>query len=262
MAARKKATVRAAAIPAKRGHEFEFRRLIPTGRSIVVGLVLLALAGAAYAAALETSVFAVRKMVIVGGSAKTQAAVKAALTPELGRSLLRINNEDVQQRLSSVTTVRSVTVDREFPNTIKVRIKPELPVLLLRQGDAGWVVSTHGRVLNQVKNVHLSSLPRTYVPHNVPIALGATLTPEDGGLAAQALAPLVGTRLFGRVRFVSVGGKELTLKLRSGVQVRLGDPGDLRLKFAITRKILAVLGPDATQGYVDVSVPQRPVLGQ
>jgi cell division protein FtsQ len=262
MAARKKATVRTAALPVKRGHPLELRRLIPSGRSVLAGLALLALAGGAYAAALKTSVFAVRRVEIVGGSARTQAEVKTALTPELGRSLLRVNDGDVQRLLSSVTTVLSVRVDREFPHTIKIRIRPERPALLLRQGADGWVVSTNGRVLSQVKNVRLSSLPRTYVPHNVPITVGSTLTPEGGGLAAAAVAPLVGTHLFGNVRFVMTGDKELTLRLRSGVQVRLGDAGDLRLKFAITRRILAVLGPDATQGYVDVSVPERPVLGQ
>jgi cell division protein FtsQ len=262
MAARRKATVRTAALPVKRGHPFELRRLVPSGRSILVGLALLALAGGAYVAALETSVFAVQRVEIVGGSAQTQAEVRAALTPELGRSLLRVGTGDVQRRLSSVTTVLSVRVDREFPNTMKVRIRPERPALLLRQGADGWVVSTNGRVLSQVKNVRLSSLPRTYVPHNVAITLGSMLTPEGGGLAAVAVAPLVGTHLFDRVRFVLTGDKELTLELRSGIQVRLGDPGDLRLKFAITRRILAMLGSDATEGYVDVSVPERPVLGQ
>jgi hypothetical protein len=100
------------------------------------------------------------------------------------------------------------------------------------------------------------------VPHNVAIKVGSTLAPEGGGLAAAAVAPLVGTPLFGRVRFVVAGGKQLTLELRSGIQVRLGDPGDLRLKFAITRRIIALLGSDVTHGYVDVSVPERPVLGQ
>jgi cell division protein FtsQ len=262
MAARKRATVRAAAVPAKRGQPLELRRLIPSVRSILVGLALVGLAIGAYVAALETSVFAVQRVEIVGGSQLTQTQVRAALTPELGRSLLRVNSGDVQRRLASVTTVLSVRVDREFPHTIKVRIKPERPALLLRQGADGWVVSTHGRVLSQVKNVHLSSLPRTYVPHSVPITVGATLAPESGGLAATAVAPLVGTHLFDRVRFVTVGDKQLTLDLRSGVQVRLGDPGDLRLKFAITRRILAMLPPDTTHGYVDVSVPERPVLGQ
>jgi cell division protein FtsQ len=262
MAARKKATVRTAALPARGGRPFELRRVIPSGRSILAGLGLLALAGGAYVGALRTSVFAVSNVVIVGGSPITQEQVRTALEPELGRSLLRVDTSDVQRRLSSVTTVLSVHVDREFPHTIKVHIRPERAALLLRQGADGWVVSATGRVLSQVKNVHVSSLPRTYVPHAVSIAVGSTLTPEGGGLAAAALAPLLGTRLFGEVRFVTAGDKQLTLTLRSGVQVRLGDPGDLRLKFAITRRILSVLGAAATSGYIDVSVPERPVVGQ
>jgi cell division protein FtsQ len=262
MAARRKATVRTAAPPAKRGHPLELRRLIPSGRSVLVGLGLLALGAGAYVGALETSVFAVQRVEIVGGSALTRSEVRAALAPELGKSLLRVNNGDVARRLSSVTTVYSVHVDRDFPHTMKVRIRPERPVLLLRQGANGFVVSTYGRVLSKVENVGRSSLPRTYVPHTVSITVGSTLTADSGGLAATALAPLVGTHLFGHVRFVVAGAKQLTLRLRSGVQIRLGDPGDLRLKYAVTRRILAIMGPDATQGYVDVSVPERPVLGQ
>ena len=50
--------------------------------------------------------------------------------------------------------------------------------------------------------------------------------------------------------------------LRSGLEVRLGDVDDLRLKLAIARRILAMLGPTATTaGYLDVSVPERPVVG-
>ena len=43
------------------------------------------------------------------------------------------------------------------------------------------------------------------------------------------------------------------------MQVRLGDAGDLRLKLAIAKRILRVVGGTAATGYVDVSVPERPV---
>jgi hypothetical protein len=43
--------------------------------------------------------------------------------------------------------------------------------------------------------------------------------------------------------------------------LRLGDPSDLHLKVAIARRILAVSGAvTAGTGYLDVSLPQRPVL--
>ena len=55
---------------------------------------------------------------------------------------------------------------------------------------------------------------------------------------------------------------ELTLVLGSGLELRLGDAGDLRLKLAIARRILRSQGAAARRdGYIDVSVPERPVVG-
>jgi hypothetical protein len=63
------------------------------------------------------------------------------------------------------------------------------------------------------------------------------------------------------VSTVRVGKDELTLTLGGGLQVLLGDTGDLRLKLAIARRILGVTGAaTAGGGYLDVSVPERPVL--
>ena len=59
-----------------------------------------------------------------------------------------------------------------------------------------------------------------------------------------------------------VGQAELTLVLRHGLEVRLGDPGDVRLKLAVARRILRATNALASGGYLDVSVPERPVLGQ
>jgi hypothetical protein len=74
--------------------------------------------------------------------------------------------------------------------------------------------------------------------------------------AARAVAPLAGVRL-PRVASVRSSESELTLVLRSGVELRLGDGSDRLLKLTIARRILPSLtGPD---GYVDVSVPARPV---
>ena len=49
--------------------------------------------------------------------------------------------------------------------------------------------------------------------------------------------------------------------LRSGLEIRFGDRQDLRLKLAIAPRILATVAVGATRGYIDVSVPERPVVG-
>ena len=55
--------------------------------------------------------------------------------------------------------------------------------------------------------------------------------------------------------------KELTLVLRSGLELRLGDAGDLRLKLAVARRILLLQGAETSADYIDVTVPERPVVG-
>jgi cell division protein FtsQ len=233
---------------------------VPSWRSVLVGLALVALAVGAYAIAWRTSVFAVQKIEIVGGTPRVKAEARAALEPELGRSLVRISSGEVDRRIAASPNILSVSIDRAFPHTLRVVVRPERPVLLLRQGAAGWVVSARGRVLRQVRNTKLSSLPRTWVPLDTSIVVGEILAPDIGGRAAAALAPMKGG-LFGRVRFVRTAPGELTLVLHSAPEIRLGDIRDVRLKVAIARRILAVLGPTTTTGYIDVSVPERPVVG-
>jgi hypothetical protein len=115
-------------------------------------------------------------------------------------------------------------------------------------------------VIRTLAHPRLSHLPRLYVArHDLQVQVGEPLPPTVGA-AAMALAPLQGAPLPGGVRQVR-SGKELTLVLGGGLEVRLGDHGDLQLKLAIARRILRATTTPATAGdYVDVSVPERPVL--
>jgi hypothetical protein len=139
-------------------------------------------------------------------------------------------------------------------------LRPEQPVLVLRTGVNAYLVAATGRVIRKLAHPHLSHLPRLYVARrDVRVRVGEPL-PAALGAAATALAPLQGAPLPRGVHLVR-GGKELTLVLGSGLEVRLGDHGDLQLKLAIARRILHGAAPAATAGdYLDVSVPERPVL--
>jgi cell division protein FtsQ len=261
VAARPRGSARAVALPGQRAR-FDVRRLLPPGRSLAVGLGLAVLAGGAYAAALETSVFAVRRLVIVGGPPRVQARVRDALAPELGRSLLRVSGNDLNRRAAVIPDVISLRFDRAYPHTLRVRVTAERAVMLLRRVYDTWVVSARGRVMRRIDSPARSSLPRMWVPKGTPVAVGETLGRVDGGLAAAALAPISGGALPGGVRFVRSSAAELTLVMRSGLEVRLGGIGDLRLKLAIAHRILKLAGSNgATGSYIDVSVPERPVLG-
>jgi cell division septal protein FtsQ len=250
-------------LPRQRGAELVLR-LLPSGRSLLVGVALAAIGGGLYGLARETSMFAVRAIEVEGASPALAAQVRATLDMYVGRSLVRVDGAAVEQRVDGLAAVRTSTVDRSFPHALRVRVVPELPVAVLRRGADAWLVSARGRVIGTiVRNTH-RTLPRIWLPSRTELEVGALLSDEPGGLAARSLAAFVGSGLTDRIAFVRAVDGQITLGLRSGLEVRLGAPVDLRLKIAIARGILPMLAVPAAGGatYLDLAVPERPVAGR
>ncbi len=261
MAARKRTTARAAVLPARRGLP-DARNLLPSGKSVLAGLALLVLAVGAYFGARDTSVFAVRTLDVRGGTPALRQQVRTALADEVGQSLLAVDGSAVDRRVATIPGVHSFTYDRSVPHTLRVVVQREVPVLVVRRvpGSDAFLVGASGTVIRMLGNARLSHLPRLWVTKDARIEVGQQLPASLAG-AATALAVVRGASLPGGVRTVEVGRDELTLTLGGGLEVRLGDTGDLRLKLAIARRILGQTGAAATgTGYVDVSVPGRSVL--
>lgn len=250
---------RAAVVPLPRrarAARLELARLAPSRRSVLLGLALLAAAGGAYAVARETSLFAVRAIEVRGASPSVAAQVRSALAPLAGASLLVVNAAAVERRLGALATVESSSVDRAFPNTLRVFVRPERPLAVVRRGADAWLLSRRGRVVRTLDRHARAGLPRIWVARRTALRIGARLA-GDPALAARALGPVAGTPFLGRIRLVRATTGGLTLVLRSGLEIRLGDQSDLRLKLAVARHVLRALGPGP--GYLDVSVPERPV---
>lgn len=233
-------------------------RLLPSGRSILVAFALLIGAGAAYLVARDTSVFAVRKVTVTGVSPALANQVQRALQDDLGTSLLRVDLARARTTLTSMPSVLSVSFDRAFPHTLRVVVVPERPVAVVRQGGTSWLVSAHGRVMASLAHGAWGALPRIWIGKGVSFSVGA---PVDFSLlpALQAVTPLAAMRFPARITAVRATKGELTLTLRSGVEVRLGDQRDVPLKLAVAANVLPLI--DSTTRYVDVSVPDRPVSG-
>ncbi len=234
-------------------------RLAPSGRSLLLGFALLALAAGAYTAARETSVFAVRSVEVRGARPAVAAQVERELAPALGQSLLALDLTRLRHRAEALPTVLAVSFDRAFPYTLNIVVTPERPVAVARQGAGSWLLSARGRVMGELDRGARRGLPRLWLKRDVKIEVGALLTGETAS-AVRAVAPLARTPLPGRVSLVRVTPDELTLVQRSGLEVRLGDASDLALKLAVARRILPALA--GVGGYLDVSVPERPVAGQ
>ena len=181
-----------------------------------------------------------------------------------GRSLVGLDGAAIAQRLEALPAVRSATVDRSFPHTLRVYVVPEPPVAVLRRGTDSFLVSARGRVIAPVARGTFGALPRIWLPSTTDIALGSFLDGEDGGLAAHSLAAFVGSGFTSRVAFVRALDGQITLGLRGGLEIRLGAPVDLRVKIAIAHAIVPTLARPAAGGptYLDIAVPERPVAGR
>lgn len=234
----------------------DLSRLVPSGRSVAVGLALVAVAAGVYLLARESSLFALRTIEVRGAPPAVAARVRKALDAFIGDSLVTLDQAAVGRRLSELPVVASARYDRDFPHTLRVFVRPEQPVAVLRRGAESWLVSARARVMARVALGSSGRLPRIWAPTSVSVVLGETLG-GDPARAVEAVVPLAGTPFDRRVASARAAPNELTLVLRSGLELRLGNSSNLRLKLAIGRRIATALGPG--RGYVDLTVPGRPV---
>jgi cell division protein FtsQ len=263
--ARRPPSARAAVIPLRRGGRLpvprapRLSRFAPSTRSLLVGLALLAGAAGVYLAARETSMFAIRTVEIRGATPSTAAAVRKALEPLAGTSLVALGGDAVARRADAVPTVISASYDRAFPHTLRVTIREERPVAVVRRGNDSFLVSARGRVIRLLVPHTFGQLPRIWVPRTTGLTVGETLGGEIGS-AAAAVAPLARLHFPIRVVTASAANGRLTLQLRSGLELRLGSRGNLFLKLSVAKQIAPTI-PPGTGTYLDVSVPDRAVAG-
>ncbi len=242
----------------------ELERLIPSGRSLIAGAVLLVGGLIAFAVARQSSIFAVRSVEVRGASPALERQVRAALAPLVGTSLVSLESHAVERRLEAVPQVRGATFDRAFPNTLRVWIRPDPPVAVLRSGPEAWLVSANGAVIRRLAKP-LPKLPHVWVgradiPNRRTGAVPGTVLSAVRGAAAAKRA---GSSLWPELRKVRADVGALTFVLRSGLELRLGAARDVALKLAVAAEILRALPGQERRGlaYLDLSVPGWPVAG-
>jgi cell division septal protein FtsQ len=234
-------------------------RVLPSGRVLLLGFALLGAGVLAYFGARETSLFALRSVQISGAPPRVAAHVEQALGPLRGRSLLSIDQGEVERRLAGLSDVAGVSIDRSFPHTLRVFVTPAHSIAMLRRGPLAWIVSSDGRVVRPAGLFAAPRLPRIWVPRSVSVDVGMTLTDSDAARALRALAIARAARFATRIKAVRASDRELTFVLSRGPELRFGDATSLRLKLAVAARMLPrVL---ATSGYVDLAVPDRPIAG-
>jgi cell division protein FtsQ len=238
---------------------------VPWRNVAAVTLGTCAVLALLYLAARETPVFAVRAIEVSGAPKTVRADVEEAARPFLGESLAAFDGDALTEELEALPNVRSASYDRAFPSTLRIFVEPESPVALARLGPERWIVSDRGRVISAAAEGAEPMLPRFRLPPVSGIQPGRFLTDPRARAILAALVQLP-DRFPARVTAVALGESELTMALRTDwgePELRLGDAVDIGLKLEVAGLVLRSLSPEErlATAYLDVSVPERAVLG-
>ena len=235
---------------------------VPRTRALVIAGAVVLATGLAYLGARQSSVFALQTIEVQGATPEVGKQVRAALAPYRGESLVALHRSEVEAELRALPWVASAHVDRAFPHRLVVSVEPERPVAVYRDGAHAWLVASSGKVIATVRPDERPGLARLRVELARPPAIGQTLSGEASTTALRLVSGFP-RRFPGRVLYARIDETGATLVLTQGPELRLGDTTELAAKFAAARAILASLSDSdlASTGYVDVSVPERVVVG-
>ena len=235
------------------------KRAAARRRWAVVRIVLVVLAVAAVIAAgvviYGSSLFAIKRIEVVGTSHLTAEEVRKLAAVPADATLIRFPADSITARVAADPWVASVSVTRVFPDAMRIRIGERAPVGVVKTGAASWLIDGSGFVIAQAVATAAVSLPSIRDVPGLDLKAGRRTTSEPLGNAVKVLAgitPALGA-LVGSVSAPTIDGT--TLLTKEGVEIVVGEAVSLDAK---SRGALGVLS--AQHGRVvsiDVRDPDR-----
>lgn len=230
----------------------QWARRLSRLRLLVVPAGVLLLVGAAVWVVAFSSVLDARE-VRVGGvstaSGLTVSQVRAVAAVPLGRPLARVDLDAVRRRVMELPPVRTATVERSWPHSVRIDVTERTAVAVWREGPVHRLVDVEGVPFRTVDAVK-ASLPIVEAGPSADRARSADLRRAGAQVAADLPKGLVR-----RVQVVRVDSVEsVVVRLQDGVTVKWGSAEDGATK----ARVLQVLLRRLPAKVYDVSVPRFP----
>jgi cell division protein FtsQ len=208
--------------------------------------VLAGLTGVAYLV-IFTSLFGVRSVEVTGLKTIPADQVRAAAAIEPGTPLVRLDTDEVRDRVARLPKVFSVEVSRSFPSTVEIAVTERVPVAAMPRSDGVHLVDGTGLDYEVVKQA----------PPGLPELEVSTATPEDPPTrAAVAVLAAIPQQL--RAQLVKVSARtpgDVQLNLADGRLVKWGGADRSERKAAVLAALLTRPGKT-----YDVATPDFPTV--
>jgi hypothetical protein len=151
--------------------------------TLLLTAAMLGLPAAVYAWGRASSSFSVDKVVVTGNQIVARSRIRRVLRHTyLGQNLFTITAADVKVALGPLCYVEDVTVDRDFPDTLRVKVAEHHPVAYVLSDGCWYVVADDAYVICLQKSRAISK-DAAVGAAGIPPA--ASVRP-DGAVAAQS----------------------------------------------------------------------------
>tara|TARA_R110002110_G_scaffold3104_4_gene15863 strand:+ start:3449 stop:4456 length:1008 start_codon:yes stop_codon:yes gene_type:complete len=164
---------------------------------------------------LALSGFSIQNVVVTGRDHARKDDLLAAVGIERGDPIFGFDTEAARRRIERLGWVRSATVTRLLPDTIRIEVKERTPFALWQRGGALSLIDAEGRPITDegVQDfAHLPFIVGFGAPHAAPELLIRMKNEQP--------------QLLQRVRaLVRVGGRRWNLRLENGIDVKLPETG-------------------------------------
>lgn len=212
---------------------------------VLIGLLVLILAGTAVWLVGFSSVLTTKQVQVRGISVVGEADVLAAAAVPLDVPLARQDIDGIAGRVAELTPVESVAVTREYPATVVIMVHERVAVIAVDDGDAYLLLDRHGVAYRRVTKLPAGVLP-------AELNAGNTRLAEQLGVVATALP----ASLRKKVEIMTATSESsIELELTNGDRVIWGTADDSALKATVLQKLLQRKGKT-----YNVSAPHHPAI--
>lgn len=224
-----------------------------------VALMLLAVVAVAGSgvAVYRSSLFTIETVEIVGASRLPRGEVLDMIALPDDATLLRYPAARIAESIGSSPWVAQVTVSRNYPDTLRVRIVEREPVALADTGAASfWLVDSSGFVIAEQTPDTTSTLMVVRDLEGLELSAGF---PSDSAALENAIRVWrgIGPELRARTRAISAPSVDKTALLTTDdIEIFIGSADDLDKKDRVIRRILAEQAGKVV--YVNVRTVDRP----
>ncbi|MGC7100509.1 cell division protein FtsQ/DivIB [Amycolatopsis lurida] len=221
------------------------RRKAMQRRSVAILSVLSVIAGLYLV--FFTSLLGVRTVEVVGANSLSPDQIRAVAAVPDRRAMLRVDTDEIRDRVLTLPGVATADVSRSWPSTIEIAVSERTPIGFFNTGQEIHLVDDSGFVFKKVP----------VAPAGLPELKLARVGPDDlATRAATAVLISLPGQLRGQVAAVGADSPgSVRLDLNDGRQIRWGDADQLDRK----TKVLAALLTQPGKIY-DVSSPELPTV--